>query len=327
MIQVVEDADAFALVLIRGLHQPHVLLAVLRRHPLLDGLAVVLGQVLESLAELMVLVSIKIRGDDESCRSGVEDLVTAVDGVDIVFVVCLETSDEASFGGDFSVVLQMVDDELGGGVELVGQRIQPLLGRAEELPLLGEQAVMQDGVDLAVLLVVEVGRLPDEVAPPGEGVLLRHLSPPSLLLEGRSEDIIAVTRKDAVVLVLVLQLFLSLVQALFRVELLILGHLLGGSTSGPRLHALGFNWGRADAGTRPLLQNERLLSLAPHSFWSVVWSQGLEVRCCCLAQLAVGAGGPSLRVPRSELGDGKSPPVVPVRSRAKECCLGATDAS
>lgn len=221
----------------------------------------------------------------------------------------------------------MVDDELGGRVELVGQRIQPLLRRAEELPLLSEQAVMQDGVDLAVLLVVEVGGLPNEVAPPGERVLFRHLSPPSLLLESRSEDVVAVTREDAVVLVLILQLFLSLLQALFRVELLILGHLLGSSTSGPRLRDPAFDGGRADAGTRPLLQNERLLSLTPSGFWSVLRSQGLQVRCCCLAQPALGAGGSSLRVPRSELGDGKSPPVVPVRSRAKECCLGATDAS
>ena len=131
-----------------------------------------------------------------------------------------------------------------------------MLRRAEELPLLSKQPVMQDGVDLTVLFVIEVGGLPNKVAPPGEGLLFRHLSPPSLLLESRSEDVIAVTRKDTVVLVLILQLFLSLVLALFRVELLILGHLVGGSTFGPRLHDLAFDGGRADAGTRPLLQNK-----------------------------------------------------------------------
>jgi hypothetical protein len=85
---------------------------MLGRHSFLDRLAVILGQVLKPFAELMILVGVQVGGNNECRRGGIEHLIATVDCVNIVLVVPLETPDEACLGCYFSVVFQMVYDQL-----------------------------------------------------------------------------------------------------------------------------------------------------------------------------------------------------------------------
>jgi len=66
--------------------------------------------------------------------------------------------------------------------------------------LLRQQPLMQDLVNLTIHLVIEVRRLPNEVASTRERLVPRQLSPIPLLIQGRPDDVVAIAGKYDVVL-------------------------------------------------------------------------------------------------------------------------------
>ena len=120
---IVEDFDALALILIRRLDQPDVVLAMLRGHYILGSLpsSALLStlNVIEMLQELFELVpilshAVELRSNYIAERTCLEDLVVLLDKLHIAFVIGLQTPDQISLFGDFSVILKMVDDQFFG---------------------------------------------------------------------------------------------------------------------------------------------------------------------------------------------------------------------
>ena len=108
--------------------------------------------------------------------------------VDTVLVVGLQCSDQASLRRQLAVILQVVDDELFGGVRL------PV---ALNAILEGHGAAVQHLIDLTEHLVREIGRLPNQIASGAEGLLHRQLLPAAFIQQGRADDVVAVSWVDA----------------------------------------------------------------------------------------------------------------------------------
>ena len=120
---IVEDFDALALILVRRLDQPDVVLTMLRGHYVLGSLpsSALLStlnviKVLQELFELVTILShtIELRRDNIAERTCLEDLVVLLDKLHIAFVIGFQTPDQISLFGEFSVILKMVDDQLFG---------------------------------------------------------------------------------------------------------------------------------------------------------------------------------------------------------------------
>lgn len=169
LLHVVEYFDALSLIFVGWLDHPHVLLAVLGGNLFFVGIAEALFQILESFDELMVFVGVEIRAHDECGRRRVEDLIAMLDCTLVVLVIRFEAPDQSSLGRDFSVVFEVADDELTTRIKIKIAALQAVEAIVELLldlqsSLLRQESLVKYLVDLAVHFVVEVRRLPDEVA-------------------------------------------------------------------------------------------------------------------------------------------------------------------
>ena len=91
----------------------------------------------------------------------------------------------------------MVDYELLGGINVILRVVEVIdavivLLLLQVSLLLSQQAFMQDVVDLAIHLVVEVNGPPDEIASSAEGLFSRDLSPIFLLIHCILDNVISV---------------------------------------------------------------------------------------------------------------------------------------
>ena len=115
---VVEDLDALALILVRRLDQPDVVLAMLRGHNIGDSLpsSALLStfNIVEVLQELFKLIIIELRRDDIAERTCLEDLIVLLHELDIALVIGFQVPDKISLFGDLSVTLKMIDDQFLG---------------------------------------------------------------------------------------------------------------------------------------------------------------------------------------------------------------------
>ena len=112
LVEIVEDFDSFTLVFISRLYQPHILVTMLLRYPLFDGLTVPFLQVLISPNELVILVCFKIWTQYECGWRCFKNLIIGLHKIDVVFIIIFERSNQTSFGGEISVAFQMVDHQL-----------------------------------------------------------------------------------------------------------------------------------------------------------------------------------------------------------------------
>lgn len=79
LVHLVEYLNPFALIVIRRLHNPHILCTVFCRDFLMVNVAATLPDFSEPLHELMILESVQMRADDERRRRAVEYRVAALD--------------------------------------------------------------------------------------------------------------------------------------------------------------------------------------------------------------------------------------------------------
>lgn len=105
-----EHLDASPLVCSLWLHQPYVLLTVLRRHPLLA--AVALSDLLEPVGKtvegILLLVA---EGHQEGCGRCVENAITSCLRIFVVLVVILEGAHKSRLGADAPQDLKVVVDQ------------------------------------------------------------------------------------------------------------------------------------------------------------------------------------------------------------------------
>ena len=106
-------------------------------------MAIVFGKVLKALTKLVILIGVKIGRDYESSWGGIENLVTAVDCMDVVFIISFKTSDQASFGGYLSIIFKVIDNKLCGCVKFISNGVKSLLRRPKELFLLSKEPMVQ----------------------------------------------------------------------------------------------------------------------------------------------------------------------------------------
>jgi len=67
----------------------------------------------------MIFIGIEVWADDESCRSGVKDLISIFNGAIVILVIRFQTSYKTSLCCDFPVVLKMINHNFRIAIKII----------------------------------------------------------------------------------------------------------------------------------------------------------------------------------------------------------------